>query len=56
MRTATVTYDDEGTLWVVSGVRDLVVLKTTESEFHDFYEDRYTTLQPTNDRPLRLLL
>ena len=50
VRTATVTYDDSGTLWVVSGVRDLVVLKTTESEFHGFYEERYTTLQPTSDR------
>ena len=37
-------------LWVVSGVRDLVVLKTTDSEFHTFYQERYTTLQPTHDR------
>ena len=37
-------------LWVVSGVRELVVLKTTDSEFHTFYEERYTTLQPTTDR------
>jgi len=50
VRTATVTYDSDGQLWVVSGVRDLVVLKTTDSEFHTFYEERYTTLQPTNDR------
>jgi urate oxidase len=50
VRTATVTYDAAGQLWVVSGVRDLVVLKTTDSEFHTFYEERYTTLQPTNDR------
>jgi urate oxidase len=49
VRTATVTYDGSE-LCVVSGVRDLVVLKTTDSEFHTFYEDRYTTLQPTNDR------
>ena len=36
VRTVTVTYD--GTqLWVVSGVRDLIVLKTTDSEFHTFY-------------------
>jgi len=49
VRTVTVTYD--GTqLWVVSGVSDLVVLKTTDSEFHTFYEERYTTLKPTNDR------
>jgi urate oxidase len=49
VRTATVTYDGSN-LWVVSGVRDLIVLKTTDSEFHDFYEERYTTLQPTDDR------
>ena len=35
---------------MVSGVSDLVVLKTTDSEFHTFYEERYTTLKPTNDR------
>jgi urate oxidase len=49
VRTATVTYDGSVT-WVVSGVRDLVVLKSTDSEFWGFIEDRYTTLQPTNDR------
>ena len=36
VRTVTVTYDGRE-LWVVSGVRDLVVLKTTDSEFHTFY-------------------
>jgi urate oxidase len=41
-----VTYED-GRAHVVSGLRDLVVLKTTDSEFAGFYEDRYTTLQPT---------
>jgi urate oxidase len=50
VRTATVTYEEGGQPWVVSGVRDLVVLKTTDSEFHTFYEDRYTTLKPTHDR------
>ena len=49
VRTATVTYDGENT-WVVSGVSDLVVLKSTDSEFHGFLQDRYTTLRPTNDR------
>ena len=50
VRTATVTYDQSGQMWVVSGVRDLIVLKTTDSEFHTFYEEKYTTLQPTDDR------
>jgi urate oxidase len=37
---------------VVSGVRDLVVLKTTGSEFRGFLKDRYTTLEGTDDRIL----
>lgn len=37
---------------VVSGVKDLVVLKSTGSEFHGFLKDRYTTLQETDDRIL----
>jgi urate oxidase len=51
IRTACVTCEG-GRAWVVSGVRDLVVLKTTDSEFHGFYQDRYTTLAPTTDRVL----
>jgi urate oxidase len=49
VRTATVTYDG-ATTWVVSGVKDLVLLKTTDSEFWGFLEDRYTTLAPSTDR------
>src|SRR5215218_3305749 len=49
VRTATVTYDGT-TTWVVSGVKDLWILKTTDSEFTGFLEDRYTTLQPATDR------
>jgi urate oxidase len=49
VRTATVTYDGDES-WVVSGVKDLVLLKTTDSEFHGFLQDRYTTLPPTRDR------
>ena len=43
------TYDGTS-LWVVSGVRDFVVLKTTDSEFFGYLEEKYTTLQPTHDR------
>ena len=39
-----------GTTHVVSGLRDLVLLKSTGSEFHGFLTDAYTTLQPTTDR------
>jgi urate oxidase len=35
---------------LVSGLKDLVVLKSTGSEFHDFLVDEYTTLIPTTDR------
>ena len=49
VRIATVTYDGDQT-WVVSGVDDLVVLKTTDSEFWGYYQDRYTTLKPTHER------
>ena len=51
VRTATVTCE-AGREWVVSGIQDLVVLKTTDSQFHGFYTDRYTTLAPTTDRVL----
>ncbi|MEJ7754941.1 MAG: factor-independent urate hydroxylase [Nocardioidaceae bacterium] len=37
---------------VVSGLKDLVLAKTTGSEFHGFLTDRYTTLPETHDRIL----
>ncbi len=43
---------DERKAYVVSGIRDLVVLKSTGSEFHGFLKDKYTTLQETSDRIL----
>jgi urate oxidase len=48
-RLATVTCTRDGE-WVVGGVTDLVVLKTTDSEFHGYIKDRYTTLAETRDR------
>ncbi|HEY0687469.1 MAG TPA: urate oxidase [Kribbella sp.] len=50
-RTALVTMDGGGA-WVTSGLKDLVVAKTTGSEFQGFRKDRYTTLPETNDRIL----
>ncbi|SDG35369.1 urate oxidase [Lentzea fradiae] len=50
-RTTAVTIDGEQA-WVVSGLRDLVVLKSTGSEFHGFPKDPYTTLKETDDRIL----
>lgn len=50
-RTATVTFDGERAS-VVSGLKDLVVLNTTDSEFWGYPRDRYTTLPETHDRIL----
>jgi urate oxidase len=50
-RTAAVTYDGS-TAWVVAGLTDLVLLNATDSEFHGFLVDRYTTLAPATDRIL----
>ena len=50
-RTTAVTVEGERA-WVVSGVRDVVVLKSTGSEFHGFPRDEYTTLKETHDRIL----
>ncbi|ACU39747.1 urate oxidase [Actinosynnema pretiosum subsp. pretiosum] len=51
IRTAAVTVDHDRA-WVVSGLKDLVVLKTTGSEFHGFPRDEFTTLAETDDRVL----
>ncbi len=53
VRTTAVTVDGEGSdqqTWVVSGLRDLVVLKSTGSEFAGFLRDEFTTLAETHDR------
>lgn len=50
-RTTAVTIEG-AQAWVVSGVRDLVVLKSTGSEFHGYPKDPYTTLKETDDRIL----
>jgi urate oxidase len=55
VRTACVTTDAERAVnasWVISGIRDLVVLKSTGSEFTGFLRDRYTTLAEATDRIL----
>src|SRR4051812_48283820 len=46
LRTATAVCDGDGE-WVLSGLKDLVVLKTSGSEFHGYLKDRYTTLSET---------
>jgi urate oxidase len=50
-RTAVVHHGDDGT-HVVSGLKDLVVLNSTGSEFRGYIKDEYTTLPETRDRIL----
>ena len=50
-RTAVATVDGDEA-HVLAGLTDLVVLKTTGSEFWGFPRDRYTTLAETDDRIL----
>ncbi|CAN5163150.1 urate oxidase [soil metagenome] len=53
VRTAAVTVTgrgDERKNVVISGLKDLIILKSTGSEFKDFMHDKYTLLEPTTDR------
>jgi urate oxidase len=55
VRTTVVNIDGRGEdrkAYVVSGIKDLVVLKSTGSEFYGYLKDKYTTLQETHDRIL----
>lgn len=55
VRTTAVTVEGKSAdarTWIVSGIKDLVVLKSTGSEFRGFFKDRYTTLEETDDRIL----
>jgi urate oxidase len=51
-RVASVQVRDGGGTEVVAGVDDLVLLKSSGSEFQGFLTDPYTTLEPTQDRIL----
>jgi len=46
-----ITYTRKGNL-VESGIKDLLILKTTGSGFEKFLRDKFTTLPETNDRIL----
>ncbi len=48
-RTAKITAEGNG-VSVVSGIKDLLVLKTTGSGFEKYVKDKYTTLKETSDR------
>lgn len=51
IRTALVSGDGDNT-WVFGGLTDLVLMKSTGSEFHGYPQDRFTTLPETTDRIL----
>jgi urate oxidase len=48
-RTTVVTQDASGAT-VVSGLKDLLLLKTTDSGFENYIKDEYTVLKETSDR------
>ncbi|MFH8366775.1 factor-independent urate hydroxylase [Streptomyces sp. NPDC018031] len=51
VRTTQITYD--GSTWqVISGLKDLTVMNSTNSEFWGYVKDKYTTLQEAYDRIL----
>lgn len=52
VRTTTVIHDVDAGTSVVSGLKDLIVLNTTASEFWGYPKDPYTTLPETRDRIL----
>lgn len=54
-RIAAITVSGNGSQrreWVIGGVKDLVILKSTGSEFAGFLTDEYTVLEPAYDRIL----
>ncbi|KAI9260829.1 urate oxidase [Sporodiniella umbellata] len=51
IQTASIQHYRQGNqIHVTSGLKDLLVLKTTGSAFHGFYKDQYTVLTETWDR------
>ncbi|MFF0423621.1 factor-independent urate hydroxylase [Streptomyces sp. NPDC004520] len=52
VRTAQITYSENTGLQVLSGLKELTVMNSTNSEFHGFIKDEYTTLQEAYDRIL----
>jgi urate oxidase len=56
VRTAAITVDAQAGEWVVGGLKELVILKSTGSEFAGFLSDEYTTLVPTHDRVMATTL
>lgn len=55
VRTAAITVDGDSE-YVVGGLKELVMLKSTGSEFAGFRTDPYTILEPTHDRVMATAL
>ena len=55
VRTAAITVDATGE-YVIGGLKDLILLKSTGSEFAGFLTDEYTTLPETHDRVMATAL
>lgn len=51
-RTTALTMTDKGATTIISGLKDLVVLKSSGSQFTGFPVDKYTTLPEATDRIL----
>jgi urate oxidase len=51
-RTTRIVHDTDAGTTVVAGLKDVVVMNTTDSEFWGFPRDQYTTLPETKDRVL----
>jgi urate oxidase len=50
VQTATVSRDRTGGFSILSGLKDLIVMKTADSAFEGYIVDDLTTLKPANDR------
>ncbi len=55
IRTSAITVDASGE-YIISGFKDLIILKSTGSEFAGFLVDGYTTLGETHDRVMATAL
>jgi len=48
----TVVEQNKNNITITSGIKDLLILKTTDSGFEHYIKDQYTTLKETSDRIL----
>lgn len=51
-RTVEARVEENGPITIASGIKGMLVLKSTESQFHGYVKDEFTTLPETRDRVL----